>query len=150
MVTRVGMQSNFVDSMIALLELEYDALEAYKAAINRVKEQYIKNILEDNKLDHENHIQKLSKFLANYITDIPNAPTAKQWLTKGKVVLGNLLGDKRIVEAMISNEIDTENAYSNVCQRQDKWLEIEQFLNDGFADERRHKAVLEEVFKRMD
>ncbi len=35
MVTKVGIQSEFADAAKDLLELEYDALEAYETAIKR-------------------------------------------------------------------------------------------------------------------
>lgn len=44
MVTHVGTQKLFIDAMKELLELEYDAIEAYKAAVSKIgKEECKKN-----------------------------------------------------------------------------------------------------------
>lgn len=145
MVTRVGAQTNFTDAMKELLELEYDALEAYKAAINRVKNENYKAKLQEYQSDHEQHITQISNYLLKYSSEIPKGPCGKQWLTKGKVVLGNLLGDKTLIDAMISNEEDTNKAYENLNKREDKWPEIKQFLAEALSDEKRHKAGLEQI-----
>ncbi|KJV81801.1 hypothetical protein RHORCCE3_0998 [Rickettsia hoogstraalii str. RCCE3] len=36
MTTLVGIQNNFADAIKELIELDYDAIEAYKTAINRI------------------------------------------------------------------------------------------------------------------
>ncbi len=149
MVTRVGAQKNFTDVIKELLELEYDALEAYKSAINRLKSENYKLTFEEYQKDHEYHITEISNYLSKYLQDIPKTPSAKQWLTKGKVVLANLMGDTEIIKAMISNESDTNKAYENVLQRQDKWLEIEPFLKAAYSDEKRHKTGLELLVNSM-
>ena len=149
MVTRVGNQKYFTEAIKELLELEYDALEAYKAAIGRFEKEMYKLKLQEFQNDHERHIARISNILSNYSKEIPDKPSSKQWLTKGKVVLANLIGDKKIIEAMISNEEDTNQAYENLCKRDDKWSEIEEFLTSAHTDEKRHKAGLKEMISSM-
>ncbi|WP_032114209.1 DUF892 family protein [Candidatus Paracaedibacter symbiosus] len=144
MVTLVGMQANFEDALKDLIELDYDAVEAYDAAINRLENQEFKEKLNIFKADHEWHIQELTNVLKKRNIDPPSGPsTGKQWLTKGKVVLANLIGDNVILRAMISNEIDTNTAYERISLREDMWSEAKDIIRRGLEDEKRHKKWLE-------
>jgi bacterioferritin (cytochrome b1) len=149
MVTQVGTQKLFIDAMKELLELEYDALEAYKVAVSKIGKEECKKKLHAFLKDHENHITKLKEYLIKYATEIPAGPSSKQWLTKGKVYLGNLIGDRKIIEAMLSNEHDMSVAYENVTQRTDKWSEIISFLDKAYEDEKKHKIGLETILNKF-
>jgi len=147
MVTLVGTQSDFAAAIKDLIELDYDAIEAYEAAINRLDNKDYKAKLSEFKKDHQRHTQELSELLGeHHVTNIPSGPSnVKQWLTKGKVVLANLMGDSAILSAMISNETDTNTAYERIYAREDIWEEAKSTIRRGLDDERRHKAWLESV-----
>lgn len=145
MTTFVGTQSEFVDAIKSLIELEYDAKEAYEVAINHLKDENYKNKLIEFKQDHERHIRELASVLSRHNEQVPQGPDAKQWLTKGKVFLANVVGDKSILLAMRSNEIDTNTAYETLKDREDKWDDIAQIIENNLADEKRHKEWLEET-----
>ncbi len=144
MVTLVGTQIEFEEALKDLIELDFDAVEAYDAAVNRIENQDFKEKLSIFKADHEWHIQELSTILKTRNIQPPSGPSVgKQWLTKGKVVLANLIGDSVILRAMISNEIDTNTAYERISLREDIWPEANDIIRRGLADERRHKKWLE-------
>lgn len=143
MVSLVGTQTNYADALRALIELDYDAVEAYEAAINRVNDEMYKSTLTKFKNDHQNHIEKLSELLRDHGEAVPQGPSSKQWITKGKVVLANLIGDKAILMAMRSNEIDTNTAYERVYMHDSRWPDSIEIIQKGLEDERRHKAWLE-------
>jgi len=147
MVTLVGTQSDFSNAIKELIELDFDAIEAYEAAINRLDNQDYKDKLNDFKKDHHRHTQELTQLLKKHtISNIPNGPSAvKQWLTKGKVVLANIVGDATILAAMKSNEIDTNTAYERINAREDVWEDAISILKRGLEDERRHKTWLESL-----
>jgi rubrerythrin len=143
MTTAVGKQEEFCDALVELVELDYDAVEAYEAAINRLGNEGYKNMLEKFKQDHQRHITELSGVLKSHGEDVPQGPSAKQWLTKGKVVMANLVGDKAILSAMQTNEVDTNTAYERMNDRQDKWEDTVLFLKRGLEDEKRHKLWID-------
>jgi rubrerythrin len=145
MVTLVGTQGDLAAAIKELIELDYDAVEAYEAAINRLDNQDYKEKLSEFKKDHQRHIQELSILLGQHqITEIPSGPsTIKQWLAKGKVVLAELVGDSAILAAMKSNEIDTNTAYERFSAREDLWADARPIILRGLEDEKRHKAWLE-------
>ncbi|MBV9576779.1 MAG: DUF2383 domain-containing protein [Gammaproteobacteria bacterium] len=143
MVTKVGLQSDFISAFKELLELDYDAIEAYQVAIEKLENFSYKNALKEFKNDHENHVQEITRLLTIHGEEVPDGPSAKQWLTKGKVYLAELMGDRAILSAMRSNEIDTNNAYERLNKYEDKWPDCVEFLKDGLRDEKRHKTWLE-------
>ena len=144
MATFTGTQSEFFDALKNLVELDYDAVEAYEAAINRLENQKYKNQLLEFKKDHERHIKEVSDLLQKHNEEAPTGPSiGKQWLTKGKVVLAEIAGDNAILKAMLSNEEDTNLAYKRLNERVDKWEDSVQILEKGLEDEIRHKKWLE-------
>ncbi len=145
MTTLVGMQAKFADALKELVELDHDAVEAYKAAIDRLENKEYKSQLEKFKSDHENHINVLNGILHSHNEKIVNSPDAKSWLTKGKVILANLVGDKTILRAMRSNEEDTNTAYERINAHKEKWDDAEEALKKGLADEKSHKKWLDDV-----
>ena len=147
MVTAVGLQSDFANALQELVELDYDAVEAYNKAIDRIENEEHKAKLIEFKEDHQRHIEEISNVLRKHGKEVPKGPsTVKQWLTKGKVILGNITGDSGILSAMRSNEIDTNYAYDRMIDRDDIWEdEIKEILKKGQEDEKRHKAWLDSV-----
>lgn len=145
MSTSVGTQDKFVDALYQLCELDYDAVEAYQAAINRLDNEEYKNKLSEFKADHQRHIREIQAILAKHNADAPDSPSAKQLLTQGKVVLANLFGDNAILKAMLSNEVDTNTAYERLNSRADEWDDAKDVLKRGLEDERRHKSWIENV-----
>lgn len=144
MVTKVGTQSDIISALKDLIELDFDAIEAYEAAINRLDNKEYKAKLSEFKSDHERHVRELSAVLKKHGEEAPTGPSiGKQWLTKGKVILGNIIGDTGILSAMRSNEIDTNYAYERMNAREDCWEDVVDILKRGLEDERRHKNWIE-------
>lgn len=143
MVTKVGLQTNFLDALKDLLELDFDAIEAYNAAIERLENPIYKLKLNEFKEDHQRHTVNLTHLLNQHNEKAPTGPSSKQWLTKGKVVLANLMGDTAILKAMVSNEIDTNTAYERVNYHEHLSADSRVMLKEGWEDEKRHKEWLQ-------
>lgn len=146
MVTLVGTQGSFVDALKQLVELEFDALEAYEAAIDRLDDKEYKTTLGQFRDDHKKHITDLTNLLIHHDIEPPTKHSlGKHWITTGKVVIGNLTGgDKAILMAMKSNEGDTNTAYCRMKERTDIWEDAKDILERGLQDEQRHKKWFEE------
>lgn len=144
MATLVGTQANFADALRELVELDFDAIEAYEAAINRVTKESYKDKLSEFKQDHERHVKELNEVLWAHGEKPVEGPDAKKWLAQGKVVLANLMGDEAILQAMRTNEEDTNTAYERLNEHEDKWSDAVEPLRKGFEDEKRHKKWIEE------
>jgi bacterioferritin (cytochrome b1) len=146
MVTLVGNQENFSDALRELIELEYAAVDAYEAAIERLDHLTYQEKLKEFKKDHEGHIEKISLLLRKNHQEVPEPGVlGKQLLTTGKVLLANMIGDNTILQAMKSNEIDTNTAYERMDEHKNKWPEAKDIIKNALQDEKRHKAWLESI-----
>lgn len=134
-----------IEKLCDLIQLDRDAVEAYEAAINRIDAANFRARLSDFKTDHERHIADLSAIVRQNGHRPPTEGDFKRFLTQGKVVLGDLIGNRGILRAMLSNEKDTNQQYEEAIA--DPMLvthpEVRAVLERNLADERRHKAWIE-------
>ncbi len=131
-----------------LIQLDYDAIAAYEAAIERLDNAAYKQQLTEFLGDHRRHIEELTQAVRGAGGDPATKGDAKKLLTKGKVVLADLAGDKAILSAMKSNEEQTNTEYEKAVKKGYE-ASIQTILERGLADERRHKAWLEQTLDRL-
>ena len=143
MATLVGTQRTLSSLLRQLCELDLDAVEAYDAAIERIGEPKYKEQLRSFRADHVRHANELGAFMQQFGIAAPKVGDIKQVLTRGKVVLGSLVGDKAILFAMKTNEDDTNKAYERALARTDVPELIRHSLERNLQDERRHRAWME-------
>ncbi len=149
MVTTVGTESTLASRLTHLVTLEYNAIEAYEAAINRLDDSECKKKLEEFMADHKRHTETVGAHLKSMNESVPDEPGLKSILTQGKVLIGGLMGDKAILQAMKTNEDDTNSAYSNALEHDDMPKDVRSTLEENLEDERRHRAWIEEKIKKM-
>jgi uncharacterized protein (TIGR02284 family) len=143
MATLIGNEAAFIDTLKDLIELDYDAVAAYQAAVDRLHDLAIRDQLGEFMSDHQRHIQQLSGIVRELGDMPPTDKDLKAVLTQGKVVIGQLAGDKGILMAMKSNEDDTNEAYERALRRNDILPRAEGLLKQNLADERRHRSWIE-------
>ena len=80
MATMVGAQSDLKSVLYQLVALDYDAVDAYQAAIDRLKDAESKSALTGFKRDHERHVQEVGAALRALGGDPPHGPDAKRVL----------------------------------------------------------------------
>ena len=147
MVTLAGTQSNEKDLVEALLQLEMNALEAYDATIERLENKIFSQQVAQFRQDHYQHVQELSKFATAMGIEIPEAG-AKSLLTKGKVVIADMVGDDgAILTAMKTNEYETVMAYENACKKDFLSMELRALCEKGLSDEKRHRDWMDQAAK---
>lgn len=149
MATFIGKEDKAEDLLKNLISLDYDAAEAYQAAVSRLQDAACKQNLENFRQDHIRHTQNLGKFLIQLGKTPPTGPDAKMFLTKGKVVMADLFGDKAILTAMKTNEDDTNTAYERAVNHKDITIEMRQILQENLQDERRHREWIENKIKEL-
>lgn len=134
-----------------LIALDRDAVEAYEAAINRLDDAGCRSRLAEFKADHERHITELSSVVSASGQKPATEGDFKRLLTQGKVVIGDLAGDKGVLRAMLSNEKETNEKYEKALR--DELLatdaKLREMLSANLEDERRHKAWIERRLERM-
>ncbi len=148
MATMVGKEKDLVNLLKNLVELDFDAIEAYEAAIDRVQSESDKASLARFMEDHRRHVADLSRLIEAMGDKAPQHGDIKRVLTKGKVVIGGLLGDHAVLLAMKTNEDDTNTAYERAAVRMDIPTHIREVLDRNLSDERRHRAWFESRLAR--
>jgi uncharacterized protein (TIGR02284 family) len=149
MATTVGTESTLGDLLDDLIELDYDAADAYQAAIDRLDDPAFRSTLAQLKGDHLRHIDELGTVLMGMGRTPPKQGSFKSILARGKVVIGGLAGDKAILEAMRTNEADTNTAYERAVRFRDLPLDARDALDRGLEDERRHCEWILETLKTL-
>jgi len=139
MATTVGTERHLEHLLEDLIRLDFDAAAAYQAAIDRLKTPSFKAAMRTFKADHVRHIRELGECLRELGEQPPREGDLKVILTKGKVVLGGLLGDKAILRAMRTNEDDTVTAYDRAVKHRALTAPVLQALERGQIDEHRHR-----------
>ena len=59
------------------------------------------------------------------------------------------MGDRAILVAMKTNEDDTNTAYERAVNHEQKHSSADEVLRRGLADERRHRAWIEETIAKL-
>lgn len=139
MATTIGTEDQIEDLLSDLIQLDHDAVVAYDAAIERLSNANHRAALTRFRLDHLRHIEELGAELMALGKHPPQQGDMKSWLTQGKVVLGGLAGDKAILQAMKTNEDDTNTAYERAVQHRNSPPRLRTTLERGLEDERRHR-----------
>ena len=138
MTTTVGTENTLEDLLEDLVQLDYDAADAYQAAIDRLESSQYRNALSEFKRDHLRHITELGDVLKGMGRQPPQEGDMKALLTKGKVVIAGLMGDEAILQAMRTNEADTNTAYERAVQFKGLQSNTRDLLQRNLEDERRH------------
>lgn len=149
MATTIGMESNVQDLLADLIELDFDAATAYQAAIEQVQDPSYRSALSEFRIDHLRHIDELGEILRAMGVNPPEQGSLKSLLTRGKVVIGGLMGDRAILEAMRTNEADTNTAYERAVGHPDAAPATLTTLERGLADERRHCEWVLSALERL-
>lgn len=149
MVTMVGTESELVDLLMDLIKLDYDAIEAYRSAIEKLKDRKFAEHMTSFCNDHERHTKNLAPFVRELGGKVPTGSDMKSLLTTGKVAMGALMGDKAILMAMKTNEDDTNTAYERAVSHKGMTAEMKKVLNSNLSDERRHRTWIEHTMKSM-
>lgn len=149
MVTFVGLQSDFGKALQEMVELEYDAVEAYESALSGLENLDYRETLKAFQKDHSNHIKSLSDLLTQHHLAPPQgASKLKELVTTGKAMISQLRGDLAILRAIHSNEEDINTAYERLIAHEGFWPDAHDIVHKAFADEKRHKEWVESVLKR--
>lgn len=144
-----GPQPDLGDHLHRLVELDFDAIEAYQAALVRFDDTRYRSRMSSFEQDHARHVHELSVLLRAMDREPPAGPNMKKYLSTGKVVIAGLINDRAILMAMITNEDDMTVAYERAVARTDLSVEIRELLERHLSDERRHREWFREQLASM-
>ncbi len=149
MATTIGTESTIDELLNDLVQLDHDAAGAYQAAIDRIENQGFRATLTAFRQDHLRHIEELGGCLERMGRTPPTEGDMKSILAKGKVVMAGLMGDKAILQAMKTNEDDTNTAYERAVRHREVGPELQAVLQQALGDERRHRDWMIATIQRL-
>jgi uncharacterized protein (TIGR02284 family) len=132
-----------------LIHVDFDAVAAYEAAIDRLHLVNDKDQLGRFMADHRRHIVDLTPIVIENGGRAVSAADYKEVLTKGRVVIAGLMGERAVLEAMKSNEDATNAAYDEVTRDASLTSRVRAVLERNLGDERRHRAWIEQRLVTM-
>lgn len=135
-------RSTVINELNKLINLDYDAIAAYEAAIERLNNAEYRERLREFKGDHQRHTRKLEECVRRFGGKTVTSGDIRKVLAKGKVILGNINHDKGVLEAMKSNENQTNRLYEEALQKLGDEPEVAGILLRNLEDERRHRLWL--------
>lgn len=140
--TTVIDRNTVINEFNKLINLGYDAIAAYDAAIERVISPEYREHLREFKIDHERQTRHLTAYVKRFGGKAATQGDIRRVLSKGIVILGNINHDKGVLEAMKSNENQTNRFYEEALQRLGDEPEVADMLLRNLEDERRHRLWL--------
>jgi rubrerythrin len=138
MGTMVGTETTLIGFVNNLIELDFNTIEAYKGAIERVDDVNARRKFASFIEDHQRHIDDLTAFLRDMKHEPAEQGDLKRALAKGKVMIRGLLGAQSLLEALKSIELDTNRAYERAIERAEIPDRLRVLLKKSLVDEQRH------------
>ncbi len=137
MATTTEGEETVLDLLNELIELDYDAIEAYRAAVLRVADPRDRARVSGFLDDHVRHVQDLAVLVRELGAEPAGSGDLRQILTKGKVVIAGLFGDRLVLEAMKSNEEEATAVYAGAARRELP-ERVRALVERHLAEERKH------------
>ena len=132
-----------VSKLNGLIQLDYDAIQAYERAISKIEDPEIRRELESFKADHERHIVDLSECVRS-LGGVPEdlGRDIKGVLLEGLTALRSVTGTEGALKAMKTNEEVTNRVYDEAFQSSMP-EEARAIVERNRDDERRHLSYIE-------
>lgn len=135
--------TNIIERLNDLIQLDFDATQAYEQAIDRIDVVGIAEDLEGFRQDHERHIEELSAAVRR----LGGEPTKrsrdlKGYLIEGMTALRSVTGVEGALKAMRSNEKTTNKKYDEALS-DPLPPDIAALVRRNRDDERRHLQYIE-------
>ncbi|KYF84544.1 ferritin-like domain-containing protein [Sorangium sp. So ce296] len=138
MASVIGGEAAFIGSLTELIELNWSAVDALRAALSRMSRPGDKSRLASFLSDHERHLEELAA-LAHELGDPPVESAVRPKL-KSKALTNGMAGERAILEAMRHYEEDSCAAYERmISSREGLSDRARDLLRQSLAVERRHR-----------
>lgn len=140
------MDKQMINRINDLIALDYDAVEAYEAAIERIHVETLRMRLREFQTDHRRHIQDLSAVVTRIGGQPREKPDVKGFVLKGFTAITSMMGTEAALKAMQGNERYTNHTYRKAMDQQ--WPDdVRGIIERNFSDEQRHLAFIEDSLR---
>ncbi|OJH37223.1 ferritin-like domain-containing protein [Cystobacter ferrugineus] len=136
-----------VEKLRSLAQLDVDAAGTYEAAIARVKDQLVRERLNEFRVDHVRHVQDLNAFIRQLGGEpVELRPDLKGAVMKGMTAITSMMGTEAALVAMLGNEELTNRTYE-LALSFDWSPEVRQLIEQNRKDEERHLAWIKDAVR---
>jgi rubrerythrin len=139
-----------LDGLNDLLQTDHDAVGAYDVAIEKLEDRdYAEQILGFRR-DHERHIRELNELLGS-LGGVPrNEPHVTAPFKTALQSLGGLAGDRGLLVAFRTNELQVRSKYDLYAARANHWpVEVKRAIDRNAMDEERHYRWVADVLQSL-
>lgn len=138
-----------ISKLSDLVALEFNAIETYEAAIERLENLDYRAKMTEFLGEHERHLMSLCDAIIQEGGSPPEGGDYKQFLTKGPVVIAGIGGDKTILKAMLFNESLTNKLYESANDEIFPGY-IQLMLKQALGDVRHHRVWIESAIEQFE
>jgi ElaB/YqjD/DUF883 family membrane-anchored ribosome-binding protein len=139
-----------LDGLNDLLQLDHDAIAAYDVAIEKLEDRDHASQIAGFRRDHERHIRELNELVLRLGGTPKNEPHLTGPFKTAMQSLGGLAGDKGLLLAWRTNELQVRTKYDHYASRAMLWPpDVKRVIDGAALDEERHYAWVADVLQRM-
>lgn len=138
-----------ISKLSDLVALEYNAIETYEAAIERLENLDYRAKMTEFLGEHERHLMGLCDAIIQEGGTPPDGGNYKQFLTKGPVIIAGIGGDKSVLKAMLLNEGLTNKLYENANDEIFPGY-IQLMLKQALGDVRHHRVWIKSAREQLE
>lgn len=133
-----------------LLQLDHDAIGSYEIAMERLEDRDHASQIAGFRLDHERHVRDLNELIRSLGGTPRNEPHATGPLKQALQGLGGVAGDKGLLMAFRTNELQVRTKYDGYASKAVMWpAEVKRVIDANALDEERHYRWVADVMKSM-
>lgn len=142
--------SEVLDGLNDLLQLDHDAVGAYDIAIEKLEDRDHADQIAGFRRDHERHIRELNNLIAELGGTPKNEPHATGPFKEALQSLGGLAGDKGVLMAWRTNELQVRTKYDSYASKAMFWPDnVKRIVDQNALDEERHYRWVADVLQTM-
>ena len=139
-----------LDGLNDLLQLDHDAIAAYDTAIEKLEDRDHADQIAGYRRDHERHIRELNELILSLGGSPKNEPHATGPFKTAMQSLGGLAGDKGLLLAWRTNELQVRTKYDSYASKAMLWpADVKRVIDGAALDEERHYEWVSGVLHRM-
>jgi rubrerythrin len=139
-----------LDGLNDLLQLDHDAIGAYQVAIEKLEDPDQRMQITGFLSDHERHVRDLNTLIQELGGTPKNEPHATGPFKEALQSLGGLGGDKGVLMAFRTNELQVRTKYDNYASKAVFWPNnVKALIDRNALDEERHYRWVSETLERM-
>lgn len=139
-----------LDGLNDLLQLDHDAMGAYQIAIEKLNDPDHRSQIEGFLRDHERHVADLNTLILEFGGEPINEPHATGPFKEALQSLGALGGDKGVLMAFRTNELQVRTKYDSYASRAVFWPNhVKALIDRNALDEERHYRWVSDTLQQL-